>query len=184
VANNIRHQLPDRVFHWIMAILTVVLLGTAFLPILGVKFDWLPIHWVAGVLLIISVFFHLYRSFFVHGLSEMLPKWSDIRSQFNQDAAEEEKYDLGQKMYHWSIAVIMVTLLVTGACMLAKIDTPLWNRDPSILSDWTWGVIYVLHGFASFFLIFFFILHIYFSFLPEHRELLWSMVYGKRKSDN
>ena len=86
MASNIRHQLSDRVFHWVMAILTVILLGTAFLPILGVKFDWVIIHWVAGVLLIISVIFHLYRSFFVHGLSEMLPRWKDIKSQFNKDA--------------------------------------------------------------------------------------------------
>ncbi len=184
MANNIRHQLSDRVFHWSMAILTVILLGTAFLPILGVKFNWVPIHWVAGVLLIISVIFHLYRSFFVHGLSEMLPRVKDFHSPFGKSSSEEEKYDLGQKMYHWSIALIMLTLLITGGYMLAKIDTPFWNRDPSILTDWTWGIVYVLHGVASFLLIFFFILHIYFSFLPEHRELLRSMVYGKRDLNN
>mgnify|MGYP001403188976 CR=1 FL=1 len=90
MANNIRHQLSDRVFHWVMAILTVILLGSAFLPILGVKFDWVPIHWVAGVFLTISVIFHLYRSFFVHGLSEMLPRWKDLTSQSNKGANEEE----------------------------------------------------------------------------------------------
>jgi len=78
----------------------------------------------------------------------------------------------------------MLTLLITGGIMLAKIDTPLWNRDPSILSDTTWGFVYVLHGAASYLLIFFFILHVYFSFLPEHRELLHSMLSGKRSSDN
>ena len=114
MSNNIRHQLSDRLFHWFMAILTVILLVTAFLPILGVKFNWVPIHWVAGVLLIISVIFHLYRSFFVHGLSEMLPRIEDFQSFFGKNSSEEEKYDLGQKMYHWSIACSMMTLLVTG----------------------------------------------------------------------
>jgi formate dehydrogenase subunit gamma len=140
VADNIRHQLSDRVFHWVMAVLTIILLGTAFLPILGIKFDWLPIHWIAGVLLIFSVIFHLYRSFFVHGLTEMLPRWRDIKSLTGKASSEEEKYDLGQQLYHWSI--------------------------------------------ASCFLIFFFILHVYFSFLPEHRELLRSMIQGKRNFDN
>ena len=67
--NDIRHQLSDRVFHLVMAILTVILLGTAFLPILGIKFYWVPIHWIAVVLLIFSIIFHLYISFFVHGIS-------------------------------------------------------------------------------------------------------------------
>jgi cytochrome b subunit of formate dehydrogenase len=114
----------------------------------------------------------------------MLPRVKDFYSPFGKSSSEEEKYDLGQKMYHWSIALIMLTLLITGGYMLAKIDTPFWNRDPSILTDWTWGIVYVLHGVASFLLIFFFILHIYFSFLPEHRELLRSMVYGKRDLNN
>ena len=68
--------------------------------------------------------------------------------------------------------------------MMAKIDTPLWRRDPSILSDWNWGIVYTLHGAASLLLIFFFILHIYFAFLPEHRQLLASMVFGKTQSDD
>jgi cytochrome b subunit of formate dehydrogenase len=110
----------------------------------------------------------------------MLPRWKDFQPLSNTDAPEETKYDVGQKLYHWSTAIIMLTLLITGVCMLAKIDTPFWNRDPSILSDWSWGIVYVLHGVASFLLIFFFILHVYFSFLPEHRELLRSMVYGKK----
>ena len=81
--NDIRHQLSDRVFHWVMAILTVILLGTAFLPILGIKFDWVPIHWIAGVLLIFSIIFHLYRSFFVHGISEMILRWNDVKGVFS-----------------------------------------------------------------------------------------------------
>ena len=175
-----RHKLPDRLFHWIMAALVIILLVTAFLPILGIKFNWVPTHWIAGVFLIFVTIFHLYRSLWVHGITEMLPTRDDLKFKTSTD----QKYDLNQKLYHWSIATIMIVLLVTGGIMLAKIDTPLWNRDPSILSDWNWGIVYFLHGAASLLLIFFFILHIYFSFLPEHRDLLRSMVFGKTNSKN
>lgn len=181
MAESDRHQSPDRAFHWVMAVLVVILLATAFLPILGLQFNWVTIHWVSGVFLIISVLFHLYRSIFILGLSEMLPRVEDLRYWLRGDSSIDSKYDLGQKLYHWAIAVIMLTLLITGAIMLAKIDTPLWNRDPSILNDNVWGVIYVFHGAASYLLIFFFILHVYFSFLPEHRDLLLSMLRGNKK---
>ncbi|NKB21059.1 MAG: hypothetical protein GKS01_11220 [Alphaproteobacteria bacterium] len=170
-----RHKLSDRLFHWIMAILVITLLGTAFLPILGLKFDWIPIHWISGTLLIAAVIFHLCRALFVHGLKEMLPTAADIK----MSSAPEQKYDLNQKLYHWSVGTIILALLVTGGLMMAKIDTPFWKRDPSILTDWNWGIVYVVHGGASMLLIFFFILHIYFAFLPEHRTLLQSMIFGK-----
>ena len=185
VPEEVRHKLSDRVFHWVMACLVITLLGTSFLPILGLKFNWVPIHWISGVLLIFAVIFHLYRSLFVHGLKTMMPNRDDLRSVVgNAQSGEEGKYDLNQKLYHWSVAFIMLVLLLTGGVMLAKIDTPLWRRDPSILSDWNWGIVYTLHGAASLLLIFFFILHIYFTFLPEHRQLLVSMVFGKTQTDD
>ena len=177
-----RHQWPDRLFHWLMAVLVVVLLGTAFFPVLGVAFNWVPIHWMAGVLLTFAVLFHLYRVFFVHGVSTMTPARGDLRAALGREVSDA-KYDLGQKLYHWSIAFIVIVLVATGAVMLAKIDTPLWNRDPSILSERTWGLVYSLHGAASMLLIFFFILHVYFAFLPEHRRLLFAMTFGGSGSE-
>ena len=172
---DVRHKLPDRVFHWTMAVLVIILLCTAFLPILGIKFNWVPTHWISGVLLTTAVMFHLYRALFVHGISTMLPNVNDVRATLgNGPANDVGKYDLNQKLYHWSVSLIM----------LAKIDTPFWDRDPSILSDWNWGVVYSLHGAASMLLIFFFILHIYFALLPEHRQLLVAMVFGKSRTDN
>lgn len=181
---DIRHRLPDRLFHWIMAILVITLLGTAFLPILGLKFDWVPIHWISGVLLTLAILFHLYRALLIHGIGQMMPTRADLRSIMGNDpAVEEQKYDLNQKLYHWSVGSVVLILVVTGAIMLAKIDTPLWNRDPSVLSDWNWGLVYLCHGAASLLLIFFFILHIYFAILPEHRQLLVAMVFGGSKTD-
>ena len=34
-----RHKLADRLYHWIMALAVVSLMTTAFLPILGIKFE-------------------------------------------------------------------------------------------------------------------------------------------------
>jgi len=42
----VRHASADRLLHWIMAACVLTLLGTAFLPIVGVKFEWVTIHWI------------------------------------------------------------------------------------------------------------------------------------------
>ncbi len=57
-----RHAPIDRVFHWITALAVLLLLGSAFLPILGLKFSWVPLHWITGLVLTVAVLFHLVRS--------------------------------------------------------------------------------------------------------------------------
>ncbi len=179
-AEDIRHKWPDRSFHWTMAVLVIVLLGTAFLPVLGVRFDWVPIHWISGLLLTAAILFHLYRAFLIHGVRSMMPTAHDLRAALTREPEDGTvKYDLYQKLYHWSVAAVILVLVITGCIMLAKIDTPLWRRDPSILPDRDWGLVYVCHGAASLLLIFFLILHVYFAFLPEHRRLLSAMVLGR-----
>ncbi|MGI9425610.1 MAG: cytochrome b/b6 domain-containing protein [Hyphomicrobiaceae bacterium] len=181
---EIRHAVADRLFHWVMAASVIVLGASAFLPILGVKFDWIPIHWISGIVLTAAVLFHLWRALVVHGLSEMLPKRADVtmirRDLLLQRVPDEVsgKFDIFQKLYHWAVAVIILLLVATGLIMLLKIDTQFWNRNPSILSEASWGIVYVTHGASALVLIFLFILHLYFSFLPEHRALLSSMVLG------
>ena len=83
-----------------------------------------------------------------------------------------------QKLYHLAASVVVLTLTITGFIMLAKIDTPLWARDPSILSDWNWGIVYVLHGAGALALLFVFIVHIYFAFLPDYKANLIAMIFG------
>src|SRR5438552_7321856 len=41
-----RHSLGARMFHWVMAASMLTLLFTAFVPILGLKFAWVEIHWM------------------------------------------------------------------------------------------------------------------------------------------
>ncbi len=43
-----RHSLTARLFHWVMAASMFTLLFTAFLPKVGVQFDWVTYHWIAG----------------------------------------------------------------------------------------------------------------------------------------
>lgn len=184
-APEIRHRLPDRLFHWVMAAAVIALGVTAFLPILGIKFEWVPIHWISGVVLTAAVLFHLWRVFAVHGLGGMAPGTDDIREVVRDLAGRDSadlapaKYDALQKGYHTATAVTILALLATGLPMLAKIDTTFWNRNPAILTDQTWGVVYVVHGAAAMVMLFLFILHLYFSLIPDHRAYLVGMLSGR-----
>jgi formate dehydrogenase subunit gamma len=184
-----RHAFPERVFHWTMAASVIVCLATAFLPILGIEFAWVDAHWIAGVLLTLAVIYHLWRVFFRLRLSDMWLNLDDLgevkeifRPVIKSEGHNLNKYDLGQKAYHWFTAFLLIGLIITGLLMLVKLDTWFWDRAPGILSDGAWGIVYTLHGAAALALIMMFILHLYFSFLPEHRELLVAMVRGSERT--
>ena len=176
-----RHQTAERLFHWLMAAAILVCGFTAFLPIIGIEFEWVDLHWIAGFVLTASVIFHLWRVFIVLGLADMALHRQDLTDlQGILDPAFEQlsgrKYDLGQKLYHWGIAAVVLVLIGTGVLMTLKLDTPMWDRDPGLLSGQAWGLTYAGHGIAALTLIFMFLLHLYFSFLPEHRDLLRAMI--------
>src|SRR5207247_9757329 len=59
-----RHNLTARLFHWTMAAAMFVLLLTAFLPVVGVKFAWVQWHWIAGLVLTGSILFHIVHASF------------------------------------------------------------------------------------------------------------------------
>ena len=178
VTSEVRHKWLDRLFHWSMALVVLVLLFSALLPIVGVEFDWVPWHWIAGACLSVIVVFHILRALFVQGIGNMLPRSHDFqRGGFSRYT--ESKYDIYQKGYHWAVAFVILTLIITGIPMLLKLDTVFWDRNPSLLTDLQWGYVYVVHGVASLALIFLVMLHFYFNALPEHRVLLVSMITGK-----
>lgn len=182
---GVRHRLADRIFHWGMAIAVLVLGATAFLPILGARFDWVPVHWISGIVLVLLVLYHLARVFLIQGIGEMIPGPADLQEigRVARDLGTEDlpdaKYDAFQKGFHWAAAVSILLLIATGLLMLAKIDTTFWRRNPAILSDQDWGIIYVLHGASALVLLFLVILHVYFAVLPEHRSFLLAMINGK-----
>ena len=59
-----RHSRAARLFHWVMAAAMFTLLVTAFLPKVGVQFDWVTYHWIVGTVLAISVIFHIIHASF------------------------------------------------------------------------------------------------------------------------
>ena len=83
-----RHSFVARAFHWVMAISMFALLITAFLPKVGVKFDWVTYHWIAGLVLTASVIFHIVHASFCPGLLVHLARQ-------DRPARREEKDDAG-----------------------------------------------------------------------------------------
>ncbi len=74
-----RHSLVARAFHWIMAVSMFVLLFTAFLPKVGVQFNWVLYHWIAGMVLTVSILFHIVHATFFLDFWSIWPDKIDMR---------------------------------------------------------------------------------------------------------
>jgi len=170
-----RHKLLDRIYHWVMAACILTLMATAFLPIIGWKFEWLAIHWVSGLLLTAAVAFHIIRSLLFQKIMNMVPDGQDIAKL---GAGRTGKYSLAQKLYHLAVAVLVLSAIGSGLVMLRKIDTPFWKQDAYWFSDHGWGIIYSLHDFAGMALITMVMIHIYFALRPDEWHLTRSMFRG------
>lgn len=183
-----RHSLIDRLYHWLMAIAVFALMGSAFLPILGIKFQWIEIHWISGVVLAVLVLIHIVRALFFQDWRQMMIWPSDIRdifrgllATFSATAtlpARPGKYNPLQKLYHLGIAAVLLAVIVSGILMLFKIDTPLWQRNPYIFSNDTWGWIYAVHGIGAMVMITMIMIHVYFALRPDEFYLTKSMFRG------
>jgi cytochrome b subunit of formate dehydrogenase len=183
----VRHPLRERVFHWSMAALIVTLSVSAFAPVIGWKFDWIPIHWISGVLFSLMIAGYIVGAAKGFDARAMIVDRTDIRNMFGTmaltfgrgtAAPKPGKYPLMQKLFYWGMVVWIPALIVTGLLMLAKLDTPFWHRNPYWLSDFTWGVIYTLHGFLAVTMLGLVMMHVYFAIRPEKLYLLRSMIVG------
>lgn len=167
-----RHAGIDRLFHWLTAASVLTLMATGLLPVVGVKFDWVVIHWIVGCVLIVLVLFHIVRSLV----------WQRFRTMWFTSAEisrrQVGKYSVAQKLMHLAMTLMILGATITGATMLAKMDTPLWKRDPYVLSQATWGTVYVIHGLAALAAVTLVMIHVYFSLLPENRMYLRAMIKG------
>ena len=185
----VRHRLIDRLFHWITAAAVLTLLFTALLPIMGLKFSWVTPHWVSGFVLILVISFHIVRTCVWRGLRPMYFGPGDIREIGatlgwllklpNSKLIKPGKYSPAQKLMHHGVSLIVLVTIITGILMMVKIDTPWWDRDLYWLTDQSWGIVYVLHGFAALFLLAVVMIHIYFAIRPEKMMYTRSMITGR-----
>ena len=183
-----RHSLAARMFHWIMAASMLTLLVTSFGPILGWKFDWVQIHWMAGIALTISIVYHIiHASFWLDFWSIWLNKEdvNEAMTRFKRaiggNAAaprKAAKYPWDNKMYHTAIVLSALAVVPTGLFMMVRVRNPLFSRNPYLFSDATWGLMYVLHGLSGVGLVGLTIAHIYFAIRPEKIWITKGMVFG------
>jgi cytochrome b subunit of formate dehydrogenase len=184
----VRHKGIDRLYHWTMAAALLVCLFTAFLPILGVKFEWVTAHWIAGIVLTAVVLFHIVRAVvfqdvwaMVVGPRDLLNVWRSTRRALGGGGlppTRDAKYMLLQKIYHKVVAVLVLSIIASGVLMLSKIDTVFWRRNPYWLADDQWGIIYSVHGLAAMAMITLVMVHIYFAVRPDKWWMSRSMITG------
>ncbi|HUB51702.1 MAG TPA: cytochrome b/b6 domain-containing protein [Terracidiphilus sp.] len=188
-----RHSLAARLFHWIMALAMFALLFTAFLPKVGVKFDWVLYHWIAGLLLTASIVFHIIHASFYLDFWSIWPDKIDIRDAmrrslrfFGKPAPPPDrfaKYPLENKFYHLVIVIAGLAATITGLFMMKRVQTPIFTRNPYLFTDMTWGLMYVLHGLAGIGLIALVMMHVYMGIRPEKLPITKSMIFGWMSRD-
>jgi len=188
-----RHSLVARLFHWIMSLAMFALLVTAFLPKVGVQFPWVTYHWIAGVVLSISIIFHIVHASFWLDFWSIWPDRIDVKDASNRvrrffgrsapAPRKFAKYPLENKLYHAVIILAGLSVMITGIFMMFRVRTIFFPRNPYLFSDMTWGMMYVLHGLAGVSLIALIIVHVYFGIRPEKIPITKSMIFGWMSRD-
>ena len=189
----VRHSLPARIFHWVMAAAMLTLLFSAFLPKVGERFAWVSIHWTAGVILVLAIVFHIVHAVFFMDFWSIWPDktdlengWRGIRRAFGNAGpapGKPGKYPLGNELYHLAVVAAGLCMAITGVLMMSRVRTPFFARNPYLFDDMTWGVVYVFHGFAGVGLIALVTIHVYFALRPEKLPVTKAMVLGVMERD-
>jgi len=182
-----RHSLVARAFHWVMAASMFTLLFTAFLPKIGVEFDWVTYHWFAGVVLTASIVFHVIHASFWLDFWAIWPDRTDLQDAWRRmqrfvglpapPPRRFAKYPLENKGYHAAIVVAGLSAIGTGIFMMFRVEA-IFPRNPYLFTDTTWGLMYVLHGLAGVGLIALVMVHVYFAIRPEKLDITKSMIFG------
>jgi len=183
----VRHTFGSRFFHWSMSAAVFVLLVTGFFPVLGIQFDWVTIHWIAGFVLIGTVVFHIIHASFWLRLRDIWigsAGWKEFRQGLANSLGSAPpppkpgKYPVEQRLFHHMVSLASFGVILTGLLMMVRVENPLVTRNPYLLQDSTWGWVYVLHGLSSVGLVTMIIAHVYFAILPEKRWMTMSMIAG------
>lgn len=185
----VRHSGAARAFHWVMAASMFTLLFTAFLPIVGIRFGWVTIHWIAGLVLIASILYHVIHATFWLDFWSIWLTHEDISESWNRTRRavgiaapvprKAGKYPADNKLYHEAIALSGFIVSFTGLFMMTRVRTPFWTRNPyAFFSDSGWGVVYVSHGLMGVLLVTLTLAHVYFAVRPEKFWITKSMLFG------
>jgi cytochrome b subunit of formate dehydrogenase len=187
-ARIVRHTSAARFFHWVMAAAMIALLVTGFFPIVGIQFPWVTIHWISGVLLTISILYHIVHATFFLDFwsiwilpSDLAEAWHRMRRQAGQSTPpirKHGKYPLDHKLYHLAVTLAGLAVIGTGLVLMLRIDSMFWPRNAYLLADETWGLMYVIHGLGSVLFVTLTLTHIYFAVRPEKFWLTKSMILG------
>jgi cytochrome b subunit of formate dehydrogenase len=188
-----RHSLVARLFHWVMAASMFTLLFTAFLPKVGVEFDWVTYHWIAGTVLTASVIFHVIHASFWLDFWAIWPDRTDLQDAWRRTRRfvgftappprRFAKYPLENKGYHAAIIITGLAAILTGGFMLVRVRSVFFSRNPYLFGDMTWGLMYVVHGLAGIGLIALVMVHVYFAVRPEKLDITRSMIFGSMKRE-
>jgi cytochrome b subunit of formate dehydrogenase len=183
-----RHSFTARMFHLVQSLAMLTLLFTAFLPKVGVQFDWVEIHWIAGLVLAASILFHIvHASFFMDfwaiwpdkiDLQDAVRRLKRARGESAPPPRRFAKYPLENKMFHAGVMFAALTVAITGVLMFFRVRNPFFVRNPYMFGDFTVGTIYFLHGLAGVGFIFMVMVHIYFALRPEKFPMTKSMIFG------
>jgi formate dehydrogenase subunit gamma len=185
-ARVVRHGRSARVSHWILAASVLVLLVTSFVPIFGLKFPWVTIHWLSGLVLTLYVVFHTFDTLKRGSLASMLSisgeelKEGIARARGKGSPSRPGKWGVENKVFHHLTGLAGVGVVATGLLMMFRVDTWLWNANPYILSRGSafWGWVYTLHGLTAVGFVGLLIAHIYLAARPDNWWITRSMFKG------
>jgi cytochrome b subunit of formate dehydrogenase len=165
-------------------------LVTAFVPMLGLQFPWVTIHWIAGLVLGIYIVYHLLDTLVrlswgkmwigIRDLTESVGRVRDFFSRADDPKKHPGKWALENKLFHHVLAFSGLAVFITGVLMMTRIDTWFWAANPYSLdiTDADWGVLYVIHGATAVAFVGMIMLHLYLAFRPDNLWITRSMLLG------
>lgn len=175
-----RYQPGQRLYYFAVAVASIVLLisGLALLQdgLLGSAplISWVSWHVIGAAVIIVGLIAHVGIAVTVGDFWGMGVTRADAKrfgksvKQFFGGGSELPrygKYSPTVKILHWSNAILMLVLIVSGIIMLRTIDMPWWaaTLSPFGLSESAVALTYVFHGVAAGLWVGVAILHLYFA---------------------
>ncbi|HZP88903.1 MAG TPA: formate dehydrogenase subunit gamma [Burkholderiales bacterium] len=163
-----RYKAGDRMNHWLVAIL-FVLLALSGLALFHPAMFWLTnlfgggpwtriLHPFLGVVMFVA-FAWLAIKFWHHNVIEprdrqWMKQWRDVMANREDRLPEVGRYNAGQKVLFWVMVACMIVLLLTGIVIWQPYFAPSFSVT-------TLRIAVLLHAFAAFVLILGIIVHIY-----------------------